>query len=183
MIVAVGSTNPTKIKPVKEIFSEHFPDVEVIGVSISSGVSNQPMSDDEVFQGALTRAKTALEIVKDAQFGVGIEAGMNQHNYGWLERSLVVILDRHDCMGIGASGGLVVPDGFVKKINLGQELEQVIDDVFGTKNIGEGVGMNGLMTKGSVDRTQTINHAVAFALARHLHKNLYEEKSDPSEKI
>ena len=39
IIIAVGSTNPTKIIPVKEVFLHHFTDVKVIGVSVDSGVS------------------------------------------------------------------------------------------------------------------------------------------------
>src|SRR5690349_19479614 len=70
MIVAVGSTNKTKISPVKQILSKHFHPLKVVGVKVSSGVSEQPMTEMEMYQGALTRAKNALAQVADAEFGV-----------------------------------------------------------------------------------------------------------------
>jgi inosine/xanthosine triphosphatase len=79
MIVAVGSKNKIKIKPVEEIFSHHFADVVVSGVDVNSGISEQPMSDDEMFTGALNRAKRALKKVKGAEYGVGIEGGLHQY--------------------------------------------------------------------------------------------------------
>lgn len=173
MIVAVGSDNPTKIAPVKSVFRHYFRDVTVIGVPIPSGVSEQPLDEDETYSGALTRAKKAIESINDADYGVGIEGGLEKYNYGWFERSLVVIINREAKIGIGSSGGLVLPDQIVKKIHTGLTLEQVIDDVFGTRKIGEGIGMFGIFTKGLVTRSKGVEHGVAFALARFLHQHLY----------
>lgn len=173
MIVAVGSTNRTKIDPVREIFSEHFKDVSVKGVDVDSGVDDQPLTDEEMFRGALNRARQALKKIKGAEFGVGIEGGLHKRSYGWFEHSLVVIVDRKGKVGVGASGGLVVPEKVIERINNGENLEQVIDSLFGTKKIGEGIGMFGLMTKGVVTRAQGVAHGVAFALAPFLHPALY----------
>lgn len=173
MIVAVGSTNQTKIDPVKEIFSHHFKDVDVVGVSVSSGVREQPLHDDEMFQGALNRAREALKAVKDAQYGVGIEGGLHQYSYGWFERSLVVIVNKKGEVGIGSSGGLALPTSVIERIEKGETLEQAIDALFGTKKIGSGIGMFGIMTKGVVTRSEGVKHGVAFALARFLHGDLF----------
>ncbi|MBI2034485.1 MAG: inosine/xanthosine triphosphatase [Candidatus Levybacteria bacterium] len=175
MIIAVGSTNPTKTNPVKEIFSRHFKDVEVVGASVSSGISDQPMSDDEMYNGALNRAKNALKKVKGAKYGVGIEGGIHKYSYGWFERSIVVIVDKKGTIGIGASGGLHLPNAIVDRIHKGKNLEQAVDESFGTKNIGEGIGMFGVMTKGVVTRTSGVAHGVAFALARFLHDKVYSQ--------
>ncbi len=175
MIVAVGSKNPTKINPVKQVFSKHFKKVKVIGVDVVSGVSNQPMSDEEIYTGALNRAKNSIKKVKDAEFGVGIEGGLHENEYGWFERSLVVIVDKKGNIGIGASGGIVLPEIIVNKIKQGKNLEQAMDELFETKKIGEGIGMFGLMTKGVVTRSRGVKHGVAFALGRFLHEDLYNK--------
>lgn len=174
MLIAVGSKNPTKINPVRAVFKKHFKDVKAVGVDVESGVKDQPMTDSEMFKGALNRAKNALTNVKSADFGVGIEGGLHKYNYGWLERSLVVIVDKKGDLGIGSSGGLVLPRAVIEKIHKGQNLEEVVDSIFGTKKIGSGIGMFGLFTKGVVTRAGGVKHGVAFALARFLHKNLYE---------
>ena len=40
MIIAVGSKNPTKIRPVKKVFSYYFGEVTVVSSEIASGVAD-----------------------------------------------------------------------------------------------------------------------------------------------
>lgn len=174
MIVAVGSTNKTKILPVTQIFKHHFNNVKVIGVKIKSAVKEQPLDDTETYNGALHRAREALKLVKNADFGVGIEGGVHKYPYGWFERSLIVIVDRKGKIGIGASGGLVLPEKVINAIKNGKTLEQSVDELFGTNKIGEGIGMFGLFTDGVVTRASGVKHGVAFAIARFLHEDLYK---------
>lgn len=173
MIVAVGSTNQRKINPVEEVFSHYFKRVRAVGVDVSSGVSEQPRSEDEMFKGALTRAKSALKNTRGASYGVGIEGGIHDFSYGSTEYTIVVIINKKGGIGIGASGGLVLPAKVMRKIRRGKNLEQAIDEMFGTEKIGEGIGMFGVFTKGLVTREGAVRHGVAFALSRFLHKNLY----------
>lgn len=176
MIVAVGSTNPTKISPVELVFKTHFPKVVIKGVSVLSGVSEQPMSIDEMYLGALNRAQNALKNVKNAEYGVGIEGGLHKHIFGWFEHSIVVIVNREHEVGIGASGGLVLPEIIMDSIHKGKNLEEAIDTHFKTNKIGEGIGMFGIFTKGVVTRSEGVKHGVAFALARFLHNEVYKKK-------
>lgn len=174
MIIAVGSTNPTKIRPVKAVFAKHFKNVVVKGIKVNSGVDDQPMTDEEMYRGALNRARKALKSIKEASYGVGIEGGLHKYSYGWFERSLVVIVNRKGEIGIGSSGGLALPDQIIKRIHEGKNLEEAVDEIFGTKNIGESIGMFGMFTNGTVTRASGVKHGVAFALARFLHKDLYK---------
>lgn len=174
MIIAVGSTNPTKIRPVKAVFAKHFKNVVVKGVSVDSGVDDQPMNDDEMYKGALNRAKRALSKVKGAVYGVGIEGGLHKYTYGWFERSLVVIVNKKGDIGVGSSGGLALPDRIIKRIHEGKNLEEAVDELFGTHKVGEGIGMFGLMTDNVVTRAAGMKHGIAFALARFLHTDLYK---------
>ncbi|OGK16951.1 hypothetical protein A2774_00445 [Candidatus Roizmanbacteria bacterium RIFCSPHIGHO2_01_FULL_39_12c] len=173
MIVAVGSTNKTKINPVKEVFEHFYKNVKVVGIKADSDVEDQPMEDESMFRGALNRAKAAITNVKNAEFGVGIEGGLHKFSYGWFERSLVVIMNKKGKYGVGSSGGLTLPKKVINLIQQGKNLEEAIDEIFGTKKIGEGIGMFGIMTKGIVTRAEGVKHGVAFALARFLHKKIY----------
>jgi len=177
LIVAVGSTNPTKIEPVRSVFAKAFTAVSVVGVSVSSGVQEQPIHDTEMYKGALNRARRSMEKVAGAAYGVGIEGGLHKYHYGWFERSLVVVVDAKGRIGVGSSGGLLLPDIVVEKIQNGKTLEQAVDELFGTEKIGEGIGMFGIFTNGMVTRSEGVRHGVAFALARFLHKDMYERKS------
>ncbi len=173
MIVAVGSTNPTKIIPVEMVFTKHFPHAVIKGISVPSGVAEQPMSIDEMYKGALNRAQNALKKVRGAEYGVGIEGGLHKHTFGWFEHSIVVIVNKKKYIGVGASGGLVLPEIIMDSIHKGKNLEEAIDAHFKTTKIGEGIGMFGIMTKGIVTRSQGVQHGVAFALARFLHEDIY----------
>jgi inosine/xanthosine triphosphatase len=173
MIIAVGSTNPTKTDPVKAVFSHYFPNVSVKGVKVPSGVSEQPKNINTMFTGALNRAQNALKKVRSAQYGVGIEGGMHKYKHGWFESSIVVIIDRNGKVGIGSSGGFVLPSRIIKDIETGKTLEESMDGLFNTRNIGEIVGTTGVFTRGLVTRTDGVKHGVAFALARFLHDELY----------
>lgn len=174
MIVAVGSTNTTKLDPVRDIFSKHFKGVVVKGIAVDSGVDDQPMTDEEMYQGALTRARTALAKVNNAEYGVGIEGGLHKRSYGWFEHSIIVIINRTGTVGVGASGGLVLPETIMQLIHKGKTLEEAVDGLFNTQKIGQGIGMFGLMTKGVVTRSSGVAHGVAFALAPFLHPQLYK---------
>lgn len=173
--IAVGSDNPTKIEPVQKVFSSLFGKVNVVGVKVGSGVSEQPKSSHEIFLGAKNRAKRSLAAVDGAKYGVGIEGGLEEREYGWFESSLVVIVNTDGEMGIGSSGGIVLPDSFLKEINKGKSLEEVIDERLGTHKIGRGIGMFGVMTNEYVTRSAGVEHGVAFALSRFLHGDLFEE--------
>ena len=77
MKIVVASENPVKIKATDSGFSTYFEVNEVRGVSVSSGVSDQPMSDEETLTGALNRVENARKEFDDADFWVGIEGGIS----------------------------------------------------------------------------------------------------------
>ncbi len=60
MKIFVGSLNPVKINAVTLAASESWPNVEVYGLDVPSGISDQPMSDEETRKGAVARARAAL---------------------------------------------------------------------------------------------------------------------------
>lgn len=156
------------------VFAHHFGKVNVVGINVPSGVADQPMSDNEMYRGASNRAWAAIQQVEGAQYGIGIEGGLEKRSYGWVERSMVVIVNQAHEEGVGITGGLVLPKKVISMIKKeGKNLEQVIDELFGTTKIGEGIGMFGIFTKEVVTRTEGVRHGVAFALARFLHQDLY----------
>ena len=61
-LILVGSSNPTKVNSVSQAFSFVYPDIEfkVLGKLVKSGVSNQPMGEDETLMGAENRMKNLL---------------------------------------------------------------------------------------------------------------------------
>ena len=85
----VGSKNPVKIEAVRNAFSKYFKNIEIIGLNVGSGVSNQPKSDEETIGGAKNRATQCLTKDNEADFGIGIEGGLeyienNLYAFAWI---------------------------------------------------------------------------------------------------
>lgn len=176
MKVAIGSTNPVKIKATEEAFKKVWPEKkwEVVGLDIPSGVSNQPMSDTESIKGATNRAKGALEKSK-ADFGVGIEGGLTQIENMWFDTAWVVIFDKNGKRGIGSTINMPTPKSFIKLVEKGMEIGHIDDEVFKRQNSKHAEGHYGLMTKGLITRQDGYVHGVIAALTAFMHPTLFDK--------
>ena len=82
MRIVIASGNPVKIQATEAAFRKMFPgeELELAWVSVASGVSDQPMSDEETYRGAGNRAKNARILMPEAEYWVGIEGGLEERN-------------------------------------------------------------------------------------------------------
>jgi inosine/xanthosine triphosphatase len=142
--IAIGSLNPVKVQAVEDAFTLVFPEFKILskGIEVSSGVSNQPMSDEESIRGARKRAKDARDVC-DADFGVGIEGGLQKTDGLWFDTGWIVVVDKKGNEGIGSTIKMEVPEMILQMIHDGKELGEVIDVVFGTDNAKQKKGILG----------------------------------------
>jgi inosine/xanthosine triphosphatase len=175
MNIAVGSKNPVKIEAVKEAFQAAFPIeiIEVAGYEVKSGVSSQPMSDEESIQGATNRANQALNAGK-ADFGVGLEGGIQKIGDRWFDCGWVVIADKAGKLGIASSARIETPVKMMNIIHQGKELGDVVDILSGQTNTKQAGGHFGFMTNGIVSRKEGYKQGAIMALSRFLHSELWE---------
>ncbi|MFN0121871.1 MAG: DUF84 family protein [Blastocatellia bacterium] len=175
MLFAVGSQNPVKLGCVAEAIAMFRPEARATGVNTDSGVSAQPMSDDEMRAGALNRARQALDLVAEAEYGVGIEGGVLDTSDGMWAYAWVVIVDRAGRVGKGQTGRFLLPDGVARLIrDEGLELGEADDRFFGRSNSKQKEGAIGILSDGRMTRLQLYKPAVVFALMRFLHPENYE---------
>lgn len=158
--VIVASTNPVKVNAAEDGFKKMFPEeeIEVIGKSVASGVAHQPMSDNETFTGAKTRAENAKTSFPDADFWVGIEGGVEENEndptkstmvaFAWV----VVLGISNDVSGEARSASFRLPRVISELIRGGIELGEADDRVFGVQNSKQQNGAVGLLTDNVVDR-------------------------------
>lgn len=174
MKVAVGSKNRVKIKSVKLAFEALWPDKkwQVEGVDVDSGVPDQPMSDEESIRGAHNRARKALKELR-ADYGVGLEGGLQKTGDHWLDCGWIVVLDNNGNEGIGSTVKMVVPGKMMKLIHEGQELGVACDIIFDVEDARQGAGHFGLMTKNQITRTSGYKDGVIAALSYFVHPNLH----------
>lgn len=176
MKVLVGSKNPVKIDAVKEAFSKYFNNVEVIGMKVSSNVSNQPINN-ETFEGAKNRALELKRINREqnigAKFFVGIEGGIAKMYSRWLAFGAICIIDNKGRIGFGTSPHFELPEKVTKHLLNGIELGDVMDRILGERNTKQKSGAIGFFTKGIMDRKNLYVHGLIVALVPFINKNLY----------
>lgn len=183
-LVIIASGNPAKIKAVELAFSRMFPDdkFDYEGISVESGVSDQPMSDDETFAGAYMRAQTCRESRPEATYWVGLEGGLEEigdelHAFAWM-----VIYGPDELMGKSRTATFVLPPAVAELILVeGKELGEADDVVFGKTNSKQSSGAVGILTHGLIDRANYYAEALTLALVPFKNPHLY--KAEQAEAI
>lgn len=131
-----------------------------------------PLSDAELREGALTRARGALERTA-AEVAFGLEGGATlDGERAWLTGHVVAVT-RDGRIGEAAWGRMLLPQSVTPRLRAGAELGDVIDDLFGRKESKRQTGAIGLLTEDTVTRTDAFADLVAMACAPFLHPELY----------
>jgi inosine/xanthosine triphosphatase len=180
--VIVASHNPVKIAAAKEGFLRMFPEdeIQVEGISVPSGVPDQPFSSQETLLGAMNRAKAAREKAPQADFWVGIEGGVTVEPMGELTKgelwalAWVTVLNKNQ-VGKGCTGTFALPPQIADLVHQGKELGEADDIVFGRINSKQENGAVGLLTENAIDRAAYYIQAVILALIPFKNVNLYPE--------
>ncbi|WP_456471872.1 inosine/xanthosine triphosphatase [Methanocaldococcus sp.] len=175
IVVALGSTNPVKVKATEEAFNKVFGIVKVVSVNVDSKVSPHPIGLEETYRGALNRAKEAYKIIK-CDYSVGIEAGMIKVEDHYLDVHIAVVYDGSK-ETVGLSQGFEYPKYVVKEILKGKEGKEIAEEISGIKDIGKTVGFIGYLTDNNILRKDLCRESVIMALIPRLKKNerLYNE--------
>ncbi len=176
LLIAVGTTNPTKIAGIERAFKTFFPSekVELIPCKVQTSIGAQPIGLDSIFIGAMQRAIYAKNSIRNCDFSVGVEAGIFMLGESWIDVQVAVIIDSRSRVGIGMSSGFPIPRKFVEEILRGGiELDVVVDKYFGTRDIGSHGGVIKLLTRDVVKREDLVYQAVINALIPWINEKLY----------
>ena len=173
--VIVASQNPVKLNAAKIAFTHMFPDEEfdVQGISVESGVSDQPLSDAETYQGAETRAYNAQKAMPEADFWVGLEGGVELKNSEMEAFAWMVVLNANGMKGKGRTGTFFLPQKVVELVQQGKELGEADDIVFGQTNSKQANGSIGLLTHDRITRRDYYETALMLALIPFINPELY----------
>ncbi len=172
MKIVVASTNPIKIEATRVGFSQVFGDnIEIIGISTPSGVSDQPMSDDETHRGAKNRVLNARQAYPDADYWVGLEGGIEEHLGALTVFAWIVVMNK-DRAGHARTATFILPDEIAKLVKEGLELGDADDIVFGHTNSKQQNGSVGLLTNDRITRASYYSPAVVLALIPFINPDL-----------
>jgi len=180
VIVAAGTTNPAKLRPIQSVFGEVYPGAEVRGVAVPSGVREQPIGVEETTLGAINRARAALAGVPGAAFGVGLEGGVRFDEPGqegagcWLFGVVAAVNGAR--LELGRTAELRLPPQVAERLRAGEELGPVMDALTGEQNTKQKAGTVGFLTSHLLTRSDVWQMALTLTLAPFLHPQLYPEE-------
>ena len=170
MKIGIGSTNEAKNTAVKNVFSK-LGEFTYESVEVDSGIKKQPRSSNEAIKGALKRAEEALKKTR-ADYGIGLEGTVDTNEHGMFLIGWVVIIDRQGIESVGGSGAVKVPEEIRTRIENGEELGEVIKEIYNDSEntIRQGEGATGIFTRGLYPRTKEFQDAILCALGNLLKK-------------
>lgn len=212
--IAVGTSNKSKIQAVVDALKkcnfitthhdQEQPQFEVVGVSgVDSNVSSQPFSASETRIGALNRARGALEKCRDAEFGIGLEGGIELvEDFPTTEKNSVesllsssffvvgwicTIHRPTNTITFGSSSRVQLPKLFAEKLEIVEnktpeelkqhggsrfrskrELAEVIDEVSKQHDLRSSLGVEGLLSNGSILRSDAYAQGIIFSFSKFL---------------
>lgn len=178
-IIVLASKNPVKMRAVKAGFSRMFPDweYEIQTISVDSGVSDQPNSNEETLKGACNRAESAMSAMPAADYWVGVEGGVEDLGDDMTAFAWIVVRS-NQVLGKGRTGAFFLPEAVSRLVRQGVELGEADDLVFGRSNSKQENGAIGLLTGNVVDRAQLYEQAVVLALVPFKNPDLYSGKTE-----
>lgn len=170
----LASTNPVKQKAALNGFERMFPDAvfALRSVDVPSGVSAQPMSDDETYRGALNRARRAREKAANGDYWIGFEGGIEDGEHGMIAFAWIVVLSR-DRQGESRSATFALPSRVAELVRQGTELGEADDIVFARTSSKTKNGAVGLLTAEVIDRVALYEPAVILALIPFRNQELF----------
>ncbi|MGH1041270.1 inosine/xanthosine triphosphatase [Bacillus wiedmannii] len=167
MKVVVGSKNKTKVGAVEKVWK----DVTITSLSVPSGVANQPFTDEETMQGAVNRAKRALQ-EGEAQIGIGLEGGVMKTEHGLFMCNWGALATSTGKTFVAGGARIKLPDDFLAPLEDGKELSEVMGEFVQRKDIRSHEGAIGIFTDDYVDRTELFVHVVKLLVGQYK----YDEK-------
>ncbi len=174
MKIIVGSKNDVKVEAVKEIIQDYtfLSNSEVVGMEVSSGVSEQPKSIAETITGAMNRAKNTF---LNCDYCFGLEDGLMQVPNTKTDYMNVCVCAIYDGQNyyIGLSSAFEFPADVTKLVfEESLDINQAFYKVGLTKNpkVGSQEGVIGILTHGRLLRKEYTKQAITMALI-HVEKS------------
>lgn len=178
--VIIASRNPVKLNAVKEGFAKMFEGerFDFEGISVPSGVQDQPTDNQATLTGAMNRANNAMARVEDADYWVGIEGGIEKTGEREMQAFAWIVVRTRQYIGKGKTGTFFLPYEIIKLIDHGKELGEADDIVFGLENSKQNIGAVGILTGNAINRKDLYSQGVVLALIPFKQNKYYSEEID-----
>ena len=156
----------------------------MISKSIDSGVSETPISENEIIKGAMNRAynlKNNMDKLQEkADYYIGMEGGFHQNI---IEGTKVTFIQGWAAVyngseyHVGSSPNLTVPEGLARSVyENGESLGVAIDRYSGISDVRSNQGVFGFLTNDNITRKLSFKYALISAFAPFYNRELYDSE-------
>ncbi len=168
MKIGIGSQNKTKVAAVKAAclkLQQTFPHLqnqtfEFVTLSTQTSIPDMPLSQEQIVDGAVQRAKYVFERHPDLDFAVGLEGGTFPlttpalaPNVLYFLQNWVYVYNGHKGF-LGASPAIALPKEIAHQLyHEHRELAEVIDKFSGKHDVRSNEGAFGILTHNLLSRT------------------------------
>ncbi len=164
----LGSTNRAKVAAAEAAVLSVSSGI-VTGVSVTSGVAEQPMSDEETRAGATGRARAALihgqqQKIGGLLLGMGLEGGVVEQSDGLWNTVWAVVVDEQGDVFAANGSRFRIPERIAQSIRDGREMGPLLAEITGVDDIRSKGGFIGAITESWVTRTQEYTNLATLAL-------------------
>lgn len=173
MQIIVASTNPVKVAAAEAVFQRIDPAPVLHSVPVNSGVSEQPIGNEETRRGAVNRVQAVMAPGYD--YAVAFEGGVIRTEHGLMTCAWCAVLDQNGVLGIGGGANILLPPIARHMIDAGAELGDVMDRLTGEHNTKQHGGAIGVLTGGLMNRREAYQAILTLALARFRKPGFYRK--------
>lgn len=169
----LGSTNSAKVNAAERMLQHFFPESTLAAEKAPSGVSAQPLSDDETRTGAINRAVAIASKHADS-YGIGLEGGVRTiDGQMYLCNWGALVTPTSDILTAGGAQ-IPLPEELANEIRNGKELGDAVDAYFQKQGIRHSEGAMGMLTAQAVKRDELFEHILKLLLGQLLYSRQHK---------
>ncbi len=126
MKIIVGTKNKDKVRIAEEALKNLHLNVDIDSVEVDSGIPDQPLDKETTKKGSINRAVSAQEAKPKADFWIGLEGGLHEHDEGCHLVTFACLLDKNGVQYVDQGEEIHLPDEVSRRVKNGEWFGDVI---------------------------------------------------------
>ena len=169
MKAVIATKNEVKIEGAQKALLHYFKEVEIIGIDLSSNVSEQTINE-EIYEGEKNRITNLKKYCMDnkikADLYLAIESGISNQLGEWQVISIAIIENDTGISSFSTTSGFPISEQYIEDV-VKKGVQHVMHNIFEGNTNQKGIQ---LLTNGVISRSDWIEEAFIMGLIKIIHK-------------
>lgn len=167
MNILLTSKNDAKKLALQNVIKKFYDQYSITTLSVDSGVSKTPTSDEEAIRGCFNRIEEVRQVENHFDAYVSFEGMVSKNHFGTFVYGWCLFVNaKTNEYSLGASAQVMIPKFISEKISSEEEFSDVVKMHYKSPHISEMpiIGSNGLFTNLAYTRVNEFEDAAMCAL-------------------